>query len=116
MIALTSIPPANRHTSRRRIPLNTISSLRAATRTGFTFVGGQVGSAQPNAPEKNDFRPKVSLPDLQYQKQKEEYHKSLQILAKSTNDLLVSATEPGEIAFWQSWLKRLEEARWEQTR
>ncbi|MDP2362435.1 MAG: hypothetical protein Q8M94_01560 [Ignavibacteria bacterium] len=81
--------------------------MRAATRTGFTFVGGHVGSAQATAPAKNNFQPKVIRPDLQAQEQKKFRYKAFQLLAKSLNELMTTATDEREIQFWQEHITRL---------
>lgn len=86
---LRSIPPQNRRRS-----LNTISSMRAATRTGFTFVGGQAGPKSAAT----TFQPKVVRPDPQ----KEIYLQAIQSLAKKLDELIACATELGEIEFWQA--------------
>ena len=59
---LSSIPPANR----RPGGLARLSSMRAATHVGLTFVGSQAGRAARAAPE-DKFIPRVIAPDKAHQ-------------------------------------------------
>jgi hypothetical protein len=81
--------------------------MRAATRSGFVFVGGRIGRARPEGVTKETFRPKTIRSNPQAQKQKEDRHKSLQMLANSLQELITTAVTPKEAEFWQQQLTRL---------
>ena len=95
-MTLRSIPPANRQ------PLRRLSSMRAATATGFTAIG-----AQSRQPVTSTFRPNIVRPDPQKQGQKEIYYKAIQSLTKQLEELIASAEEPAEAAYWTQQLAKL---------
>ena len=93
-MALRSIPPANRQPLRVR----RLSSMRAATATGFTMVGAQ--SRQPET--SSTFRPNIVRPAPQRQGQREIYLQAIRSLANQLDELIAAAAEPGELEFWQA--------------
>ena len=95
---LRSIPPANRRP-------NKLSSTHAA-------IGAQVGSAQRVETYGSEwnryfFQPKIIQPDPQRQGQKEIYYKAIQSLTKQLEELIASAEEPAEAAYWTQQLAKL---------
>ena len=60
---LRSIPPANR----RSHSLACLSSMRAATHIGMTFVGAQAGGRAGRAAPEDKFTPRVIAPDKAHQ-------------------------------------------------
>ena len=102
-MTLRSIPPANRR------PLRRLSSMRAATATGFTMVGGQsrllTQTSQP-APA-DSYQPKVVRPNPQKEKQRQIFYAALHEKIVRIRELLALATEPEETLFWQRELDRL---------
>ena len=101
---LRSIPPANRRSPTPiAIGVRQLSSMRAATATGFTMVGGQLGSA----PAGETFRPKATCPDPRRQKQKEVYYKAIQSHIRQLKELLATANDPKEAEFWKQQIERL---------
>ena len=105
---LRSIPPANRRSPTPiAIGVRQLSSMRAATATGFTMVGGQTKLGSTSAGE--TFRPKIVRPNLCSQRRREIYQNAFQVLAKQLEVLLATATEPDEIAIWQQKLNRLKD-------
>ncbi len=86
------IPPI----TRQRRPV------RIATGAGLTIGGGQIGK-NTSIP----FRPKIILPNLEVQKQREIYYAAIQSFRKRLDELIADATEPGEIEFWQARLNQI---------
>ena len=99
---LRSIPPANRQ------PLRRISSMRAATATGFVMVGRQMN--HQSAPAESKFQPKIVPPNPEVREQREMYYKAVQALARQLEELLADSSDPGEISFWQTRLDQLKES------
>ena len=99
---LRSIPPANRQ------PLRRISSMRAATATGFVMVGRQTN--RQSAPAESKFQPKIVPPNPEVREQREMYYKAVQALARQLEELLTDAIDPGEITFWQKKLNQLKDS------
>jgi len=98
---LRAIPPANRQKT-RGYP----SSMRAAARTGFTFVGGHVGSLSQQSAEEQ-FTPHVVARDPGVAEARHAYQAALAYLAKSFESLCQSAENIAEKDFWQASLARL---------
>ncbi len=92
---LRSIPPQNRRRS-----LNALSSMRAATRSGFVFVGSQaVQTARKQS--------WVIPPDPKAKQQREYMWKGLHQMAEYIEKQIAAAEMPEEVAFWQAALTRL---------
>ncbi len=96
---LRSIPPANRQ------PLRRLSSMQVATATGFTMIGGQAKLGGASTGE--TFRPKTTSPDPRRQRQKEVYYKAIQSHIRQLKELLATANDPEEAAFWKQQLTRM---------
>jgi len=63
------------------------------------MVGGQAGQARPaNTTVRETFKPKSVRPDPQ----REIYLQAIRSLANQLEELIINATEPGEIEFWQA--------------
>jgi len=77
--------------------------MRAATRTGFVFVGAHVGPDKLDVSVGNQFQPRV----VPSNPQRPQYQQSLLALAKNLEALIASATESAEIEFWRRQLARL---------
>jgi len=97
MTRLTCIPPANRRNS-----ANQFSSMRAATRSGMVFIGP--ATHQPS--KQSNFVPKAILSDPQIRKQRENFYAGLHEKSVCIKELLMLATDPKEIEFWQQELKK----------
>ncbi len=95
---LRSIPPANRQPSR-------LSSMRAATHVGMTFVGGHVGSAaQPS--RQGQFKATTVEPDKARIKALQEYRAAIRQRVQWLEDQALQAATPEEEAWWRSELTR----------
>lgn len=81
-----SIPPANR---RRVTMIDHLSSMRAATRVGMTFVGS-AQCARPSSPSSSssDFKPRVISPNLQVIRQREAWQKALRAKGEQLEGIL----------------------------
>jgi hypothetical protein len=96
---LRSIPPANRTLSR-------LSSMRAATRVGMTFVGGHVGpAAQPS--QQGQFKAATVEPDKVRIKALQEYRAAIRQRVQWLEDQALAAANPEEEAWWRSELTRV---------
>ncbi len=107
---LHSIPPANRQ--RRARSSLIASSMRAATRTGFIFVGshahhlvGQEQSANDQPVHHRSYR--VIAPDPKVVEMRRGFQMALASLAEQFEILCHAAEEAGEIEFWQRALAHL---------
>ena len=104
-----SIPAVNRQ---GRVSLDRISSMRAATRTGFTFVGGHVGSISRNPQQstKDSFTPHVTAPDPKVAKMRQTFQAAATNLANQFEALRQMAEDVGEmteVEFWEAAIARL---------
>lgn len=106
---LRSIPPANR--SRRR-PLDRLSSMRAATRTGMIFVGGSVGGVRPNGGGPQEPPRKVGTyipPNKNVANEREAAIQTLSRMAADLDALIEELIASGETwalreaHFWEEW-------------
>ena len=103
---LRGIPPAQR---RRRAP--GLSSMKSA----YRFVGGPIGisigsaagAASRGGGEQDTFKAHVSPPNPRVRQAREQRNKALQDLRDRYQELLGSAEDPTEQAFWEAALKRL---------
>ena len=98
MRRLTSIPPANRTPSR-------LSSMRAATRVGMTFVGGHVGSAMRPS-QQGQFKAATIEPDKARIKALQEYRAAIREKIQWLEDQALKAATPEEETWWRSELTR----------
>lgn len=102
---LRSIPPANRRTNR----LDRLSSMAAATHTGFTFVGDGIGSANARQEADQDtFAPRVIAPDPLVAETRRLYREAMARLAGQLEGLIETAEGLAEVEFWQAALDRLQ--------
>jgi len=87
-----SIPPANR---RRPSRLDRVSSLRAATLSGFIFVGSQRNQSPNQSIQTRDFKPHVIKSDSQARKITEAFRKAIAEKERWLADELASLREEG---------------------
>lgn len=94
---LRAIPLANRNPSR-------LSSMRAATRVGMTFVGGHVGSI--SRPAESDIVANKRVAEM-----RREYRAAIDVLARKFEALCQAAESAGEITEVQFWQAAIEQLR-----
>lgn len=97
MTRLRSIPPANRSPSR-------LSSMRAATHVGMTFIGGHVGSISRPA-ESVGYN--IIAADKRVAEMRREYRAAIDILAGRFEALCRAAESDTEVQFWQAAIEQL---------
>ena len=103
MPRLRSIPPANRGSRSR----DRVSSMRAASRVGMTFVGGSIGSAGGGRQTHSDFTVEVKKPDPAMSQMREAFRDAYQRMVEQIEALLAMAEEEGENDYWAGELERL---------
>ncbi len=96
---LRSIPPQNRQQS-----LDRFSSMRAASRSGFIFVGSHAAQFTPTQRYKQT---RAIPPDPKVKQSHEQIHKALCQLATWIGEQITTAETPEELSFWQAALTRL---------
>jgi len=97
-----SIPTANRC---RRNHLVKLSSMRAATRTGLVFVGGNLQHNQTVVT--SDFQPRTIKSKPQVCNRRQALHVALMKKAHQLEELIISAENNQEIEFWKQELEQL---------